>query len=207
VAEALRINHVRVASRSVNALKQWFADEHGLGAFDMIPLGTPRYRQAFVPLPGLTGFELFGDFQGDHPFAAELSRRGLTVCFVGWALRTDDIDAVGDRLEITPSPVRSWVDPRGESFAARWLTGPDVGLPYFIQYLTAPAEWPEVPHSRPAHSIAAVQVSGSDADLAALERWMGSVELAIERVATDGPLQVESVVVTQGDKTTRLTSA
>lgn len=200
VSEALRINHVRVAGTDYSETRAWLKASFGLDSFDVIPLGGGgQYRQGIAPVVGLTALELFVDIDPAHPFATFLAAQQQSVSFVGWALRTDDIDAVGRRVGRDPSPSRSWVDARGEAFSATWImSGLSFGLPYFIQYDVAPASWPPVEHSEDPGSIAEVLVCGTDEELTELREWVGNAPLPLKLEARDPPLRIAAVTLDRG---------
>ena len=191
---SLRVNHVRIAGVRYDDLATWFKTEHDLDAFEVVPLGAQRYRQGIAPLRGLTAFELFGDVDGRHPFEQATTRSTEGRAFVGWALRTDDIDSVAARVGKPASPPTSWVDAHGQAFTARWImSGPTIGLPYFIQYLAAPATWRPDTATDTLPSLHAIELVGPERELDELKAWIGQLDFEIRVDVDTAPLRIVAV--------------
>ena len=117
---------------------------------------------------------------------------------LGWAVRTDAIDAVGRRLGLTvvpgfratPGGARITWRSAGVEVAAR-----EPGLPFFIQWgdgVPLPGATPVRHPGGPAR----LKLLSLDADPVRLADWLGEHHLPLA-VAT-GPSRVSGVVLTQG---------
>ncbi len=119
---------------------------------------------------------------------------------LGWAVRTDAIDAVGRRLGLivvpgfraTPGGARITWRSAGVEVAAR-----EPGLPFFIQWgdgVPLPGATPVRHPGGPAR----LKLLSLDADPVRLADWLGEHELPLA-VAT-GPSRVSGVVLAQGHR-------
>jgi len=133
------------------------------------------------------------DEAAGHPFgrwvAASLAGGDR---FLGWCVRTDDLDAVSARLRLTPE---AWSRARPDGAVLRWrLAGletshADPSLPFFIQWELTEEELPGYAGPR-AGAIERVEVGGDPERVA---EWVGAEvpEVVVVGSGPAGPQRVE----------------
>jgi Glyoxalase-like domain len=128
----------------------------------------------------------------DSPFGRwMLERAGKPDAWIGWCLRTDDLDGVCARLGVDPHPMA-----RG---ALRWrIAGVerawrDPSVPFFIQWDAPRSEWPGRAGGPTQASDARLTAVEVGADEAVLRDWAGELPGTIR--VTAGPPCVHSVTV------------
>ena len=203
----IRIDHVVLAVRDLEASATRLWDEHGLrfapggrhpqwGTANMIaPLG-----EDYVELLGVVD-EAVGSGSVLGRALIELSAEGdrwFSVC-----LADDDIDATAARLGLT---VRPGSRTRPDGTEVRWRgagieeRGDDLWLPFFIAWDVpaelhpgaAPAE-----HRVPVEGIAWAEVGG---DEARLHDWLGGAEAPIRVSGADARVHAVGIRLQGGDE-------
>ncbi len=181
-------------------------ESHGLGAISGggHPGGTGNW---LVPLDPPQYLELL--YVADRNAAdAELLAMDLSVHpLLGWALRTDDIEGVGRRLELVPRP-GSVTGPDG-SLLASWRTvadedGSNGDLPFFIQYddpdNRRPAWWAakrrEAGHDVEVGGFAWVEVGAEEATM---RRWIGDMDDCVRCITGAVGLRRLAISTAAGD--------
>lgn len=197
----LRIDHVILAASDLDAAAKDLLARTGLAS---VPGGRHPGRgtaNRIVPLGG-SYLEIMGVVDRSEAEASDyggvlLDRLGQGSAFMGWALATDDLDAVCGRLSLEAVP-GSRIRPDGREL--RWRTagvGDDEALPFFIQWDVADEDHPArdaAPHRVRPTGIARVDVSVDPGELGAC---LGGHALPVRVV--DGPPGVRSVVVATED--------
>lgn len=122
-----------------------------------------------------------------------LSRAGQPDAWIGWCLRTDDLDAVCARLGVDPHGMaRGGLRWRLAGVERAWR---DPSVPFFIQWDAPASEWPGRsggPTQATDARLTAVEV-GSSSSL--LRDWVGDGELPGTVRVTDGPPGIHAVTV------------
>jgi hypothetical protein len=196
----IEIDHVILGAPDVDSVAARLESEHRLPSVAggrHVGLGT---ENRIVPL-GEAYLELMGVADADEAAANPMGRWVLDhvaagESYLGWCVRTDDLDGVCARMGLEAQPMSR---ARPDGFELRWrLAGlehaiADPALPFFIA-------WDVPDEELPGHAggetqaagarIAAVEVGG-DADR--LREWVGD-EVAAVRVV-DGPPGVRSVTI------------
>lgn len=182
----MRIDHVLYAVADLEAGATRFEEDLGL---ESLPGGEhPAWGTAnrIVPL-GPDYLELIGVADPDIAASSEFGRAVLDAGdrLVGWAVATDDIDAVAARLGLKLQR-GSRARPDGVRLAWRLAGVADAlrsngALPFFIQWDGPSVLHPGGDPSAPA-GISWVEVGG---DEAALRAWIGGAELPV-RFASEG---------------------
>jgi hypothetical protein len=200
----LELDHVLIAVDDLDARVAEFERATGLASIDggrhrawgtanrIVPLGDTYLELIAVVDSGLAATTTLGRWVARTPNMQPM----------GWVARTDDIDAVARRLGLAPV-AGSRMTPDGRTLT--WRTagteqasdGP--ALPFFIEWgrgVRHPgrASAPGAPPSSTAR-IVRVVVSG---DEAALDAWLGGVELPVE--VRPGPSALRAVVVERADR-------
>ncbi|HXY73247.1 MAG TPA: VOC family protein [Actinomycetota bacterium] len=207
---ALRIDHVILGVRDLDAAGASLLGRFGLGSVPggshaawgtgnrIVPLGRDYLEIMAVEDPEVASRSEFG--------------RGLASAvaggdrFVGWCLRTGDLDGVAERLGL---PVEEGSRTRPDGTVLAWrLAGrnaatDDAWLPFFIEWRTEPHDHPglgHAPHRVHPVGISSLEVGG---DAARLREWLGDETVPIHVV--EGPRGVRSVSVgtTTGDVVVR----
>lgn len=201
--EGLRIDHVIYGVRDLEAGARRLWDEYGLRApFGGTHPGGTKNLSAFFS--DQTYIELLAVNDPALPMGAWLS--GLIETgdkLVGWAVGSDDVDAVAERIgqEVISGSIEL---PDGTTSGWRYTgLSMDPGRPFFIQYDRSPeaearmqetAASPEARHRIEARGIAWVEVAG---DREAMTSWLGVAELDVRFV--DGEPGVRSVGIATAD--------
>jgi Glyoxalase-like domain len=119
---------------------------------------------------------------------------------LGWAVRTDAIDAVGRRLGLTVVP-GSRATPEGGSIAWRSagleVAALEPGLPFFIEWADGTAHPGATPVRHPGGPAKLKQVSIAG-DPARISAWLGDHELPL--AVTAGRSRLSAVLLTQGHR-------
>jgi Glyoxalase-like domain len=122
-----------------------------------------------------------------------LARAGQPDAWIGWCLRTDDLDVVCARLGVDPHGMaRGGLRWRLAGVERAWR---DPSVPFFIQWDAPASEWPGRPGGPTQATdarLTAVEV-GSSASL--LRDWVGDGELPGTVRVTDGPPGIHAVTV------------
>lgn len=182
----MRIDHVLYAVSDLGAAATRFEEDLGLESVpggEHVAWGTAN---RIVPL-GPDYLELIGVTDPAVAAASELGRTVLDAGdrLLGWAVATDDIDAVAARLGLEPQR-GSRTRPDGVRLAWRLAGLAEAlaaggALPFFIQWDGPPLLHPGGDPSAPA-GIAWVEVAAGEAEMHA---WLGAAELPV-RFAPEG---------------------
>jgi hypothetical protein len=189
----LWFDHVIMAVRDLDQAAEMLLETHGLQSTPggrHVGLGTGN---RIVPF-GDSYLELMAVVDEVEAAASELGRWVTAQTADGdrlaaWCLRTDDIDGVADRLDLTPVPM-SRLRPDGVELSWR-LAGLDTalpsGLPFFIQWDVLPTEHPgQTPWG--GSGISWIEAGGDPDQLA---EWLGPNDLDVRLV--DGPRGIHRV--------------
>ena len=193
----LELDHVVIAAADLDTAARELEERHGLAS---VPGGRhPDWGTAnrIVPL-GATYLELIAVV--DEPTAARTvpgrwvksAKAGQPL---GWAVRTNDLDAIAGRLGLTAS-AGSRVTPGGE--VLRWRSAgleqavEEPALPFFI-------EWhPETPFPGRAHASAfEIRTLELEGDPDRLTAWLG--DHALPLLVREGSPRVARVVLAGPD--------
>ncbi len=184
----IAIDHVLLAVADLEAGARELRGRYGLTA---LPGGRhPGAGTANMIIPlGPDYLELIAVVDAAEAAANPLSRRvsqalqrGST--FATWAVRVDDLAAVGRRLTaagLTVTGPREGSRRRPDGVLLRWRTlhvddGLDPAIPFFIEWAVAPADHPgarEVTH--PAGAVSLKRLRLTSPDPAGLERRLRSI--------------------------------
>lgn len=190
----LRIDHVIYVTADLAAATARFRSEWGVEVLDggEHPGGT---RNGGVICRDQSYVEILAVADVNKPTGAAVS--GLLANggdrLVGWAVQTDDLDAVAERLGQSPT-AGSIVLSDGRAGTWRTVAGSIVmtapHLPFFIQYDGEPV----LPAGEPtADSIAWVEVAG---DSETMRDWLGDEGVDVRVVS--GPVGLRAVGVDLG---------
>jgi hypothetical protein len=200
----LRVDHVVLAVRDLEASARRLWDEHGLR---FVPGGRhPRWGTANMIAPlGRDYVELLGVVDPDVGAATVLGRtltaltqdrdRWFSVC-----LADDDIERTAARLGLT---VEAGARTRPDGVEVRWRgagieeRGDELWLPFFIAWDVPPDLHPgagPAEHRVPAEGIAWAEVGG---DETRLREWLGGAAAPIRVV--DGRPAVRAVGIRSAD--------
>jgi hypothetical protein len=196
----IELDHVLLATPDLDGTAQRLESEHrlpsapggrhaGLGTENrIVPLGA-----AYVELLGIAD----RDEAAANPFGSwllEQVKRG--EAWIGWSVRTDDLDGVCARLGLE---AQAMARSRPDGYELRWRVAglgrarDEPWLPFFISW--------DVPEDElPGHAGVEVQASGArlaavevGADEDALREWVGELPGTVR--ITGGPPGVHSVAV------------
>jgi len=200
VGAVIALDHVILGAPDVDALAERLESRHrlpsqpggrhaGLGTENrIVALGD-----AYLELMGVADHdEAAGNWFGNWV----LERVAGGVAFLGWCVRTDDLDSVCARLELEPQPMSRT---RPDGVELRWrLAGldratVDPSLPFFIQWEVPDDQLPGRIGTAAQAADARVAAVEVGADEAALREWLGE-DLGEVRLV-DGPPGVQSVTV------------
>ena len=201
----LRIDHVVLAVRDLDASAERLWEEHGLR---FLPGGRhPRWGTANMIAPfGSDYLELLGVVEQEVGSKTVLGRKLMELSADGdrWfsvCLADDDIDATAARLGLT---VRPGARTRPDGTEVRWRgagieeRGEDLWLPFFISW-DVPAELhpgaTPAGHRVDAEGIAWAEVGGEEARL---RDWLGGADAPI-RVVDDAARGVRAVGISLHD--------
>lgn len=148
----LRFDHVILAVEGLQSAANDLLDEHGLDSVEGGRHSGHGTANRLVPL-GRDYLELVAVVDQPEaersPFGRWVSSHSLPGSWAGLCLRTADIGALAERLDLTPIPMSRT---RPDGLVLSWrLLGMEValerGLPFFI-------EWDVPPESHPGRSAA-----------------------------------------------------
>jgi Glyoxalase-like domain len=205
----LEIDHVIFGVADPVAAADVLREDFGLGAVPggIHPEGTGNW---LIPLAPPQYVELLYIADRDVVAAsldADLLSQDLSVNpLLWWAVRTDDIDAVGRRLNI--EPVEGSIE-RRDGAHTRWRTVADSApgfssLPFFIEYedpnARRPAEWREryvtARHNVPIGGFVWIELGG---DEASLREWLGDASVPMHFAVGPPGLRAVSLSCPNGD--------
>jgi Glyoxalase-like domain len=182
----VELDHVLIAVPNLIVAAERLAANVGLASLEggvhpgrgtgnrIVPLGDSYLELVTVVDPGQASENAFGRW-----VAANLAGHGRPL---GWAVRTDDLDAVARRLDLTSEPGSretpdglrlSWRTAGAERATSEPL------LPFFIEW-GAGTPHPgraDVQHPAGDWAIARVELTGNAASLA---EWLGNQELPVD---------------------------
>jgi Glyoxalase-like domain len=193
----LELDHVLIAVADLHAAAAEFESVYGLASVEGGRHTGWGTANRIVPL-GTTYLELVAVVDGDEAAGSAFGQwvaSGQAGHPLGWAVRTDELDEVVRRLDLT---VRSGSRPTADGGLLRWRmagieqAGAEPFLPFFIEWAPG-AAFPgraTVHHAAGASEITQVTVSG---DPDRLSLWLGTPPRAI--VVRAGPPEVAKVVV------------
>ena len=178
---SLELDHVIYAVDDLDAAAESLFEREGLAS---VPGGRHEgwgTANRIVPL-GDTYLELITVVDVDEAESSEFGRavrRALTEDrpLVGWAVATDDIDALAERLDLE---VEEKSRETGDGETLRWrLAGMERALktgalPFFLEWRVPPERHPgaaEVRHEADAEGIAWVELTTDDRE--AVDEWLG----------------------------------
>lgn len=155
-----------------------------------------------VPL-GASYLELVSVMDAEEARGHPFGRRVLASTeggegFLGWCLRTADLDAVAGRLDLV---AESWERRRPEGETLRWrLAGLDAALeepslPFFIQWDVEERLHPgraQADHAAPLRGIAWVEVAG---DVDRLVDWIGDADVPMRVVSGEPGVRAVGLLV------------
>jgi hypothetical protein len=196
----LRVDHVVYAVEDLEAGGEWFLEEFGLAS---VAGGRhPGWGTAnrIVPL-GEDYLELVAVADEAEAEASDFGRAVIRAVsngggLAGWAVATDDLAAIADRLELE---LAHGSRNRPDGSVLRWeLAGvtralSTGALPFFIQWDCPPGSHPgaaPADHSVEPHGIAWVAVTAEEEPL---RQWLGDAELPLRVDA--GPQAITAVAV------------
>ena len=201
----LRIDHVVLAVRDLDASAERLWSEHGLR---FVAGGRhPRWGTANMIAPlGSDYVELLGvvDEQVGSETALGRTLMGLTTDGDRWysvCLADDDIDATAARLGLTVQP---GMRTRPDGAEVRWRgagieeRGEDLWLPFFISWDVPPELHPGA--ASPGHRVDADGIAWTEAggDESRLREWVGGADVPI-RVVDDADRRVRAVGISLRD--------
>jgi hypothetical protein len=186
----LRFDHVIMAVQNLDVAGRRLMERFGLASVPGGRHGGHGTGNHIVPL-GSAYVELMAVVDPDEAAGSPLGRWVAAQTadgdrLAGWCLRTDDIDSLGERLDLTPQPMTR-LRPDGVELTWR-LAGLyealATGVPFFIQ-------WEVPPEHHPARALGDVEADGISwvevgGDAHRLEEWLGPHDLDI-RVVTGPP--------------------
>lgn len=181
----MRIDHVLIASRDMDATAAHLLDEHGLASVEGGRHPGWGTGNRIIPV-GDQYLEIIGIVDEAEARVSPLGQHVLAMtsdgeAFLGWCIRPDDFDATVSRLGLEAAPGSRT---RPDSAEIRWrLAGlpeamVDPWLPFFISWDdmgTHPSKMP-VSHRIEPKDFAWIEVGG---DAARLNRWLGDANLPI----------------------------
>lgn len=197
MSPGLALDHVIYGTLDLTAAAHVFEARHGLASYEggrHRGLGTGN---RIVPL-GDAYVELMGVVDAEEARVSPLATwlRAQTEAGdrpVAWCVRTDDLDAVAERLGLTPVAMQR---ERPDGSALSWrLAGleramGDGAVPFFIQWDAPEGDLPgRVPAAHPSAAVrlAWIEVGG---DVAEIESWLGSHDLPLRVGEGSGVLAV-----------------
>lgn len=193
----MELDHVLVAVADLEAAAIAFESRYGLASVEggrHVGWGTAN---RIVPL-GETYLELISVV--DHSEAAtSVVGRWVAAASpgapLGWAVRTNDLDAIAERLGLTPLPGSR---PTADGRVLRWRgaglerAAREASLPFFIEWAPDSPFPGRIPVAHPAvpTGIAKVVVEG---DPMGLSSWLGDTSIPVE--VRPGRSRVAAVVI------------
>jgi hypothetical protein len=130
----------------------------------------------------------------DSPFGRwVLSHEEGPDRWIGWCLRTDDLDGVCARLGVAPHAMsRGDLHWRMAGAERAWK---DPAFPFFIQWDAPPSDWPGRAGGPTQAGDARLSALSIGADEHALAHWVGDDLPGTIRVTSSGPGGIQSVTV------------
>jgi hypothetical protein len=208
VTRVLEIDHVVLGVPDLDEAADELRRRHGLTSLAggqhpswgtenrIVALGAAYLELVAVADPQIAAGNVFGRW------VTSMASGGPVF---GWAVRTDDLDAVATRLGVTAVD-GSRVDAAGRTL--RWrLVGVEAaaaepGLPFFIQWGDATPHPGRAPVRHPAGQVSLAGLVVGAEDGPRLRRWLGG---ELERVETQpGPAEVHRVVLSSEQGLTSL---
>ncbi|HEX3318974.1 MAG TPA: VOC family protein [Solirubrobacteraceae bacterium] len=194
---AVKLDHVVAGVADLEAAARRLRDRHRLTAVEGGRHASAGTHNMIVPLDDAY-LELLAvedpERARDSPFGRwMLSHAEEPGRWIGWCLRTDDLDALSARLGVEPHAMS-----RGD---LRWrLAGVerawrDPAFPFFIQWDAPPSAWPGRaggPTQASDARLTALEVGG---DEKALRHWIGEPPPGTVRLASSGPPGIHAVIV------------
>ena len=201
----LTLDHAFLGVQDLDAAADRLLRDHGLASYPggrHVGLGTGN---RVVPL-GSQYMEILAVVDEEEARGSDFGRWVIDRLaggerWLGWVLRTDDVDAVAGRLGLEPVAMSR---ERPDGAAVRWrLVGfdewmADPQLPFFIQWDIPPDLHPgrgKAAHRRSVEGIVRVTVAG---DEDRIREWTGGADLPVEVVDGD-PGVVEVAFRIDGD--------
>jgi hypothetical protein len=189
----IELDHVILAASDVDALAARLESEHRLPSVPggrHVGLGTENRIVAL----GDSYLELMGvadrDEAAGNPLGRwVLERVGSGESYLGWCVRTDDLDGVCARLDLEAQPMSR---ARPDGVELRWrLAGleraiADPARPFFIQWDVPEEELPGRAGGAAGAADARLAAVEVGADERALEDWLGEVPGTV-RIAEGSP--------------------
>lgn len=182
----LWFDHVLIAVADLDAAAERLRRDHGLASLPGGHHTGHGTANRIVPLGNSTYLELIAVVDPDEAAASAMGQRVSAAVAEGegptaLSLRSDDVAAVAERLEVPIHPLRR-VRPDGVGLQWR-LAGLEAamtaGLPFFVQCDFDLAHHPgndEAGHSKQPGGISWAQLSG---DIDRVQRWLGDHTLDI----------------------------
>ena len=198
MAEHLRLDHVAVGSRDLDATSKWLKTVAGLEPVDSWFFSNGLMNR--VVHSGGAAIEILGvAFPGAEmisPMIAQLSARTIARDrWITWALETDDIEATAKRLglEVMEGGATSVsghsISWRMAGVVEAFFSAPY--LPFFLSYVGGADGWRERAfRAEPAFDVARIEICG---DPARLTEWLDGADLPVEIVA--GPPSIDAVTL------------
>lgn len=204
---SLELDHVLLAVTDLAAAARAIDERHGLTSVEggrhagwgtanrIVPLGETFLELIAVVDPAEAAGSAFGSW-----VAAGATSEGMPL---GWAVRTDDLDEVVDRLGLVVE-AKSRKDASGRTL--RWRvagieeSAAEPSLPFFLEWgdgTPFPGRAP-VTHSAGAVEIARLELDG---DRQRLADWLGSHQLPIT-MREDGPAVASVMLSSAGGEFT-----
>jgi glyoxalase-like protein len=195
----LRLDHVIVGSRDLDATAARFLDDFGLASADGGRHKGWGTANRIVPL-GASYIELLGIYDRSLAATNGLGRRLLEDSkagdrLIGWAVATDDLDSIAGRLGLA---VAEGSRRRPDGAMLRWRSAgleeamAEPCLPFFLSWLVPDELHPGragAAHHVDVGRIAWLEVAG---DPARIERWVGG-RLQLRMV--EGPCGLRGVAI------------
>jgi glyoxalase-like protein len=194
---AVELDHVVAGVADLGAAARRLQDRHRLTAVEggrheaagthnlIVPLDDAYLELLAVEDPDRAQDSRFGRWM--------LGRAGEPDRWIGWCLRTDDLDAVCTRLGVDPHAMargdlrwrlagveRAWSDPR---------------FPFFIQWDAPPSAWPGRAGGPTQASDARLTALEVGSEEGALRHWIGEPPPGTVRVVDDDPPGIHAVAV------------
>jgi hypothetical protein len=195
----LWLDHAIYGVHDLDLAAKRFEDDYGLHAIGggVHPGGT---KNMAVPCADGSYIELLTVNEPDGPLARWVARQIADGDrFIGWAVRTDDIDGVVARLGVSTQPGSIVHDDGAEgtwTIGGMEVMGREPNLPFFIDYGVLDRR--PAPDDSP-RALAWVEVGG---DGARLEEWLGYAPLDVRVAAGESRLRAVGLTMADGSELT-----